>query len=52
MVGRSEKKMKEKMEEIQRMCTDQGLEQVETRCVIADFSKMYTIQEYKEKVAD
>lgn len=51
IVSRSEKKINEKLQEIKKECRD-GDESFETLCVVADFWKLRTIQEYRTVIAD
>ena len=51
MVSRNEEKMKQKCEEITKECRP-GDSTFETMTVVADFSKIFTIEEYKTTIAE
>jgi short-subunit dehydrogenase len=51
IVGRNESKMKERLKEIEELVMEKRQQKIKTMCVVADFAKMYTIQEYQDKVA-
>lgn len=51
IVSRSQKKIEEKLEEVRSECRS-GDSSFKTLCVVADFSKLFTIEEYKATIGD
>ena len=51
MVARNEEKMQKKLIEIQTECRS-GDKDFKTMYVVADFGSMFTIEDYKKKIAD
>ena len=49
VISRTESKINQKLEEIRKECRD-GDSTFETLCVVADFSKMHTIEDYEQTI--
>lgn len=51
IISRTESKINDKLEEIRKECRD-GDTSFKTLCIVADFCKLRTLDEYKTEIAD
>lgn len=51
IISRTESKINQKLQEIKRECRPED-ESFKTLCIVADFGKLRTIEEYKSVIAD
>ena len=49
IVSRTQSKIEDKLQEITKECRD-GDQSFKTLCIVADFSKMFTIEEYQQVI--